>query len=83
MFFYHFRYLILDFQILATRSWLSWLPDPGFQIVASRSWLPDPGFQILATVLAIWNYVELPGSIWSYLELSGAFWSYLELRGAT
>ena len=27
----------------------SWLPDLGYQILASRSWLPGPGFQIPAT----------------------------------
>jgi len=29
--------------------WVSfcWFPDPGFQILDSRSWIPDPGFQIL------------------------------------
>ena len=26
-----------------------WLPDHGFQILATRSWLPGPGFQILVT----------------------------------
>ena len=25
------------------------LPDPGYQIVSTRSWLPDPGCHILAT----------------------------------
>ena len=86
--------------LFTTRSWLprSWLPDPGFQILAARSWLADPGHQILAT----WSYLELSGAIWSYLELSrtiqgyldlpvaiwnclelyGAIWSYLELSEA-
>ena len=31
---------------LATKSWL---PDPGYQIVATRSWVPCPRYQILAT----------------------------------
>ena len=35
----------LGFQILATKSSLA---DPG-QILAARSWLPDTGYQILAT----------------------------------
>ena len=45
-------------------------PELDFQILAIRSWLPDPGYQILATAPnylkltgAIWCYLELPGTI--------------------
>ena len=86
----YFSYKNLCFFIIfATRSWLpnpgyqilaftSWLPDPGFHILASTSWLPDIGYDILAT----WSYLQLSGAICSYLQLSAPICSCLHVPGA-
>ena len=68
-----------NFHSLRNKTEMTWLPDPCFRILATRSWLPDatmmlatrfwppnPGYQILATRFWLRN----PG----YQILATRFW---------
>ena len=58
------RLILLQFCSRPSPSWhsRSWLPDPGYHILATKSWLPYPGFHILAfQILATSSWRPHPG----------------------